>query len=70
MAYKKGRATGWTSGEVKRIYQELRRGNFDYKKDAILCTDRKCRAGMVVDVMTGEEETCETCDGWGILRII
>lgn len=68
MGFKKGRYTNWTSNEVKRIYQELMRGNNEYQKDAMLCPNKKCKGGRIYNCITDKLDTCDTCDGWGIVR--
>ncbi|MGA2436354.1 MAG: hypothetical protein ABSG25_13840 [Bryobacteraceae bacterium] len=68
MGFKTGRRTCWKSGQVKRIYQELKRGNKDYQKDAMLCPNKNCKAGSIYDSLTDEQSECPICCGWGIVR--
>ena len=65
---KRGRNTGWRFHEVKRIHQELKRGNKKYQPDAILCTYKGCRNGTMINAITGKQEECPNCLGYGILR--
>jgi hypothetical protein len=63
-----GRDMGYTSKEVKKIFTELRKGNFEYNKSVILCP-KKCRAGWRFNVLTGKTEDCPVCEGYGFVRL-
>jgi len=69
MGYLIGRNTGWTSHEVKRIFQELKRGNKDYHKNARLCPSSRCKSGFW-RTPDGKNKKCPVCDGYGIVRKI
>jgi len=69
MGYLIGRNTGFTSHEVKRIFQKLKKGNKNYQKNARLCPSSRCRSGFWI-TPEGKRMKCPTCDGYGIVRVL
>lgn len=65
---RRGRSMGYTSHEVKKIYQELRNGNFKYAPNCELCRAPGCRGGFKHNTNTNKIEPCENCDSYGFLR--
>lgn len=70
MGYRSGPDTGYTSHELKRIWKELKRGNKKYAPQCILCPKCKGRkhSGIRYNVITEKTDSCDMCQGWGILR--
>lgn len=70
MANRYGKETNLTSHQVKKIYQELKRGNKKYAPNFKLCTQSGCRGGFRINNQNGKIDECPRCLGWGIIREI
>lgn len=64
MREKVGRNTLLESGQVLRIWQELKRGNSEFEEDYELCY--KCNGvGWRDNHITGKGDECPECKGFG-----
>jgi hypothetical protein len=63
-----GNDTGWTSGEILKIYKSLKSGSKEYSDIAKICDNSGCRGGFRVNALTNEMDECDKCKGFGIIK--